>query len=107
MAIARVQATPVALGTGTQTLTFGSPPAAGNFIGVLVTAYRNGAAFTFSCADNRGNTYTTACDTGDSNGARAFIFYAFNIATGNPFTITLTAAHDVAGSSPHVRGTFG
>lgn len=91
MGITRIQATPVVSGTGTQTLTFGTTPLSGSVIAVMASSYRNGAGFTFSAADNQGNSYHTT-DSGDRNGTRAWIFFAYNITTGSPFTVTLTAA---------------
>jgi hypothetical protein len=91
MAILELQTTPVQSGTTSLTLTFGSAPAIGNVVVVPGITYRNGAVFALTCGDNRGNTYNLDADTGDSNGARGWIFVAHNIATGSPFTITLTA----------------
>jgi hypothetical protein len=59
-------------------------------IAVPIAAYRNSGLVSFTVADNQGNTYILGADSGDANGARAFVYYAYNIASSGTFTITVT-----------------
>ena len=84
-------------GTGTtgattapsMSLTFGSNNTAGNLI-VLTTTWDTGGATSFTCADTRGNTYSSAYIVADSVQNQSLgICYAYNIGAGaNTVTVT-------------------
>lgn len=88
----RVQVTPhaQALATTTVSMTFSSPPTVGNAIVVAFIYYALGGNTT-TCADNRGNTYSSSgANTSGNIGVK--IFHCSNVTTsGTPFIVTITA----------------
>lgn len=90
------QATPTQYGASTETdpsESFTTPPTAGNLVVVTAGTYSVGGCDVpnVSVADNRGNTYNQAVYAQSANAAhdaQVHIWYAENVATGNPFTVT-------------------
>jgi hypothetical protein len=94
VAIVRVQASPVglALASAPVSTSFAVLPAAGNLIRVAVAMTGNLGSENVTIADNQGNTYTKAADSGNLNDLRAQIWYTYNIgAPAGTFTVTATA----------------
>ncbi len=95
MAIANVQVATKANADATSTIakTFATTPVAGNTIIVVVWALGGGGSNTWSCADNKGNTYNLAVrKTHTSTNGEIAIFYAENIASSATFTVTCTSS---------------
>jgi hypothetical protein len=73
---------------------FGTLPAAGNMIVVLVSGWHNGSTFNVTAVtDNQGNTYTRVVDSTNVGGCKAEIWHCPSI--GSPsgtFTITIDPA---------------
>ena len=92
-ALARVQGTGKGTSTsGTVALTFASPPSVGNGILVAVGVWWTIGPTIPTCADNRGNTYSTALSQlVGTNGVALYVCPAIT-ATGAPFTVTLSGA---------------
>jgi hypothetical protein len=78
-----------ALSTLSVSLTFASPPTAGNTIVAAAIAYT--AVSSFTGADNRGNSYTQVAKL--TTGQVSIVMFACTtpLVTGSPFTVTLTA----------------
>ena len=89
----RVQSTGRIRPTGATSvsLTFATPPTAGNTV-VVASIMFNNSGGTFSCADNRGNTYAQAAYQNNGNNVAVVVFACTTaLATGSPFTVTITA----------------
>lgn len=73
-------------------LTFASAPAAGNTVVAAAILYNTNGS-NFSCADNKGNTYTKVVAA--TNGGIHTVIFACNVplVTGGTFTVTLTAVN--------------
>ena len=108
MALARVQATGKVTADSALSvaLTFATPPSVGNGVVVLLTIYSSAASFT--CVDNRGNTYTLAKRQLTGPSEQAIIFFCAAVTTSAaPFTITVSTgggAHFYIASALEVSG---
>lgn len=94
MAIATVQVSPVVVATSSAaaSTSFGSLPAASALIRVAVAMTANLGSEDVTVADNQGNTYTQATDSGNVNDLRVQLWYTYNIgAPSGTFTVTATA----------------
>lgn len=90
MALARVQAaTNAGAGLSSISTSFAAPPTVGNGITVAVIT---GSAITTTCTDNRGNAYYLAITRTGGSGDFSIFYCPQIIATGTPFTITITFA---------------
>jgi hypothetical protein len=91
MSITLDQICPAIEGTAaTLSATFTNPPAAGSLVAVGIAQWDSGGGVTVNkVEDNQGNTYYQAKE--QLNGSMAVaIYYAKNVTTGTPFTITVT-----------------
>lgn len=109
MAFARVQAAPKVTGGSATSIpiTFSTPPTVGNGIIVPVVTWGGNLTGT-TCADNRGNSYNVAVafkHTGSAPGV-VIAYCPKLVATGGPFTITVTVAAGIywVGTAIEVSG---
>jgi hypothetical protein len=74
-------------------LTFATPPAIGNAVVVLVTAFSGTPGGFLGCVDNRGNSYTLAIAQPNATFPEVAVYYC-PVITGSaaPFTVTVTGA---------------
>ncbi len=93
MAIGQVQVSPLVItgGSGATSTTFGTLPAAGALIRVVVSMLADLGSENVTVADNQGNTYTLAIDSGNINNIRTQLWYAYDVAAVGTFTVTATA----------------